>query len=633
MKLTELIQEVLAYNPKADINLIRKAYILAEKAHKGQKREGGEEYFSHPIEVARILINLKADSSTICAALLHDTVEDTNISIEKVKELFDEEIADLVEGLTKFNKIQFETREDYTYENLRKILLATAKDIRVMLIKLADRLHNMRTLKYVAVDKQKRIAKETIEIYAPIAHKLGMWRVKGELEDLSLRFLEPDVYKFLRNKISEKREEREKHTAEIIKEIKKQLLAKQIESDISGRAKYFYSIYKKMKQKNIGFNEIYDLIAVRIIVKTIPDCYSALGLIHDLYKPIPHRFKDYISVPKSNDYQSLHTTVITDKGKILEFQIRTREMHYTAEDGIAAHWRYKGTERDKMFDKKISWLKQLLEWRNLSSTSSEFIETLKIDLFEDEIVVFTPKGDPISLPKESTPVDFAYMVHSSIGDYCSKAMVNNKIMPLDTSLESGDIVEIITNKGAKPSRQWLKFVKTNKARSKIKANLKMEIETTERDDEEETMPADIAKAIQIVGKKAPLKISKCCHPKLYEPIVGFYTKDKKITIHKKTCPNIHALDKNKEVPVLWTEDRKLPVMKISLTLADKVGALARVLNIIASYKINIKNITTKPRKDNVITTMYLEVDNKIKMKDMLNELKKVDAVLNINEIK
>lgn len=633
MKLTELIQEVLAYNPKADINLIRKSYILAEKAHKGQKREGGEEYFSHPIEVARILVNLKADSATISAALLHDTVEDTNISIEKVKELFGEEISELVEGLTKFNKIQFETREDYSYENLRKILLATAKDIRVMLIKLADRLHNMRTLKYVAVDKQKRIAKETIEIYAPIAHKLGMWRVKGELEDLSLRFLEPDVYKFLRNKISEKREEREKHTAEIIKEIKKQLSAKEIESEISGRAKYFFSIYKKMKEKNVGFNEIYDLIAVRIILKTIPECYAALGMIHDLYKPIPHRFKDYISVPKSNGYQSLHTTVITDKGKILEFQIRTKDMHFTAEDGIAAHWRYKGTERDKMFDKKISWLKQLLEWRNLASTSSEFIETLKIDLFEDEIVVFTPKGDPISLPKESTPVDFAYMVHSNIGDYCSKAMVNNKIVPLDASLESGDIVEIITNKGAKPSRQWLKFVKTNKARSKIKANLKMEIETVERDDEGETMPANIAKAIQVVGKKAPLKISKCCHPNLHDPIVGFYTKDKKITIHKKTCPNIHSLDKNKEVPVLWTEERKLPVVKISLTLADKVGALARVLNIIASYKFNIKNITTKPRKDNVITTLHLEVDNQLKFKDLLNELRKIEAVININTIK
>lgn len=633
MKLTELIQEVLAYNPKADINLIRKAYILAEKAHKGQKREGGEEYFSHPIEVARILVNLKADSATISAALLHDTVEDTNISIEKVRELFGDEIAELVEGLTKFNKIQFETREDYTYENLRKILLATAKDIRVMLIKLADRLHNMRTLKYVAADKQKRIAKETIEIYAPIAHKLGMWRVKGELEDLSLRFLEPDVYKFLRNKISEKREEREKHTAEIIKEIKKQLSAKGIESDISGRAKYFFSIYKKMKEKNVGFNEIYDLIAVRIILKTIPECYAALGMIHDLYKPIPHRFKDYISVPKSNGYQSLHTTVITDKGKILEFQIRTKDMHFTAEDGIAAHWRYKGTERDKMFDKKISWLKQLLEWRNLASTSSEFIETLKIDLFEDEIVVFTPKGDPISLPKESTPVDFAYMVHSNIGDYCSKAMVNNKIVPLDASLESGDIVEIITNKGAKPSRQWLKFVKTNKARSKIKANLKMEIETVEKDDKEEIMPADIAKAIQVVGKKAPLKISKCCHPNLHDPIVGFYTKDKKITIHKKTCPNIHSLDKNKEVPVLWTEERKLPVVKISLTLSDKVGSLARVLNVIASYKINIKNITTKPRKDNVITTLHLEVDNQLKFKDLLNELRKIDAVININTIK
>ncbi len=633
MKLSDLVQEILAYNPKADVALIKKAYFLSEKAHKGQMREGGEEYFSHPIEVAQILIELKADSASICAALLHDIVEDTEVSLSKVKEIFGEEIARLVEGLTKISKIHFSDQKEYTTENIRKIMLATAKDIRVMLIKLADRLHNMRTLKALAKDRQLKIAKETLEIYAPIAHKLGMWSMKGELEDLSLRYLEPEIYRFLANKIAEKREEREKHTAEILRQIKELLKQKNIRSRVSGRAKYFYSIYKKMKKKNIGFNEIYDLIAVRIITKTIPECYAALGIVHDLFKPIPHRFKDYISVPKSNGYQSLHTTVITDGGKILEFQIRTELMHHMAEDGIAAHWRYQGTERDRTFDKKISWLKQMLEWKNIASSSSEFVESLKIDLFEDEIVVFTPKGDPITLPNESTPVDFAYMVHSKIGDHCSKAMVNNKIVPLETKLESGDIVEIIVNKAAKPSRHWLHFVKTNKARSKIKALLNITTADAELTGEEEELPSEISNRIEILGKKAPLKLSKCCNPKPSEPIVAFYTKDRKITIHKKGCPNIHALDTSKEVPVFWKEDRALPIVKLKVTLQDKVGTLAKVLTLIASHRLNIKHITTKPSKENALTTISVEVDNDLTLKDAINELKKLEEVMEVKESK
>ncbi|MFH1439972.1 MAG: bifunctional (p)ppGpp synthetase/guanosine-3',5'-bis(diphosphate) 3'-pyrophosphohydrolase [Candidatus Woesearchaeota archaeon] len=631
MRLSELIKTILRYNPKADVALIKKAYVLAEKAHKGQKRVGGEEYFSHPIEVANILLDLKADSATICAALLHDIVEDTSISIEKINSIFGSEIAGLVEGVTKIDKVHFDNKEDYTSENLRKILIATARDIRVMLIKLADRLHNMRTLKVLLKDKQKRVSKETLEIYAPIAHKLGMWRVKGELEDLSLRYIEPDVYRFLASKIAEKRNEREKHTQDLIRSIKKSLNDKNISADVSGRAKYFYSIYKKMKKKNVGFNEIYDLIAIRIITKTIPDCYAALGLIHDHNKPIPHRFKDYISVPKSNGYQSLHTTVITDSGKILEFQIRTEQMHHIAEDGVAAHWRYHGTERDKLFDKKISWLKQMLEWRNLASNSSEFIETLKIDLFEDEIVVFTPKGDPITLPGGSTPVDFAYMVHTNIGNHCSKALVNNKIVPLETAVDSGDIIEIIVNKNATPSRQWLKFVKTNKARSKIKSILNMDIDQQKKDLSE--LPVDLSRRIQIVGKKAPLKISKCCNPKLLDPIIGFYTKDKKITVHKKDCPNIYSLDKNKEVPVLWIEQRTSPVIKLNLSLEDKIGILANVLNLIATYGLNIKNVTTKPKKDSVVTTLSVEMNNTIALKDIINEIKKLDGVIDLAEKK
>ncbi|MBI4150177.1 bifunctional (p)ppGpp synthetase/guanosine-3',5'-bis(diphosphate) 3'-pyrophosphohydrolase, partial [Candidatus Woesearchaeota archaeon] len=339
------IQKTLSYNPHADVELIRKAFNLAKDAHKGQLRESGEAYFIHPYSVALILTDLKADSATLCAALLHDIVEESNISVDKIKKEFGEEIAELVEGVTKIMGIQYETKEEYKAENLRKILLATAKDIRVILIKLADRLHNMRTIKYFRPDKQRRIAQETLDIYAPIAHKLGIRFIKGELEDLSLKALDPEAYKLLRNRIAEKRVEREKKTAEFIKVIKDRLKEHNIEADIEGRAKYFYSIYQKMKKEGKDFNEIYDLIAIRIIVKTIPECYAALGMVHELYKPIPRRFKDYISVPKANGYQSLHTSVVGDHGKIIEIQIRTNDMHLIADEGIAAHWRYKGTEK------------------------------------------------------------------------------------------------------------------------------------------------------------------------------------------------------------------------------------------------------------------------------------------------
>jgi len=467
----KLKKEILSYNPKARIHLVKEAYDLAKELHKGQKREGGEPYFTHCIETAKILASLNADSPTIATGLLHDSVEEGKVKIEKIKELLGEEVASLVEGVTKIDKIHFSDKEDYTAENLRKILLATAKDIRVMFVRLADRLHNMRTLSCFRPEKQKRISQETLTIYAPIAHKLGMWNIKGELEDLSLRYLEPDVYRFLAEKINEKRTEREKKTKEIIKTIKKKLKENYIGADVHGRAKYFYSIYKKMKKRKVDFNEIYDLIAIRIITKTIPECYAALGIIHKLWHPYPKKFKDYISTPKANDYQSLHTVLVGPHGKILEVQIRTEKMHLCAEDGAAAHWRYQGTERDKKFDKRISWLKQLLDWKRFSKDAKDFVETFKIDLFQNEIVAFTPKGDPITLPEGSTPVDFAYEIHSSVGDNCSKTLVNNKLVPLNFGLKSGDIVQVITAKNARPSRQWLNFVKTNKARNKIKGVL------------------------------------------------------------------------------------------------------------------------------------------------------------------
>ena len=629
MSLAQFIEEIVEYNPKANIKLIKKAYILAEDAHKGQKRSTGEDYFLHPVAVARLISKHNADSATICAALLHDIVEDTSVKIETVKELFGDEVAHLVEGVTKIEGIHFKSKEDYKAENLRKILIATGKDIRVMLIKLADRLHNMQTLKTFREEKQKRIAAETLEIYAPIAHKLGMWRIKGELEDLSLRYLEPEKYQFIKNRISEKRDIREKETKELIRIIKDNLKEKDIKAVIKGRAKYFYSIYKKMINKKLDVDEINDLIAVRIVTKTIPECYSVLGIVHDLWKPVPGRFKDYISVPKANDYQSLHTTVITGGGKRLEVQIRTEEMHHIAEDGIAAHWQYKGTERDKRFDRKISWLKQLLEWR-ATDDAKEFIESLKIDLFEDEIVVFTPKGDPISLPVGSTPIDFAFMVHTNVGLSCSKAIVNNKIVPLNAELNSGDMVQIITQKNVIPSRQWLNYIKTTKAKSKIRQALKIDVDTSPkqvRKKQEKKEEENLLDFIDIVGVKSKnIKISKCCSPEFGDDILGFQTKDKKITIHKKKCSNIHAIGQAKEVPLLWKKELKPEKTILRLLLEHKVGMLAKILTIIAHEKINISNINTKPYKDKVMTSVTIDtIDHEIIQK-MLTEIQSIKEV-------
>lgn len=637
MELNEFLKKIKEYNPKADINLIKKAFTFAKVAHEGQKRVSGEDYFTHPLEAAKILIEQKADSATICAALLHDVIEDTSISKAEVKRVFGDEICKLVEGLTKIDKVHFETKEDYSAENLRKVLLATTKDIRIILIKLADRLHNMKTLEDFKSDKQKRIARETLEIYAPIAHKLGMWQTKGELEDLSLRYLEPDIYGKIRDKINQKREEREKATDEIIKIINDKLKERNIKAYVTGRAKYFYSIFRKMVKKKIDIDQMYDLIAIRIITKTIPDCYAALGMIHDLWKPLPHRFKDFIAVPKANGYQSLHTTVLCRDGRMLEVQIRTVDMHHLAEEGVAAHWRYKGTERDKAFDKKISWLKQVLDWKQKTG-ASEFIETFKVDLFQDEIVVFTPKGDPISLPVGSTPVDFGYMVHSDVGRYCSKAKVNGKIVPLDTELHSGEICEIITQKNAKPSRQWLKFVKTSKAKSKIRTILHIEVDhdpkkgrlRKERAKEQE-LEENLLNYIAIEGKTAPLKLSKCCDPKLDDQIVGFYTKDKKITVHKKGCPNIAALDKNKQANVSWTKEKQKQEIELVIAVQDRVGILADMLNVFVQHRISLTSMNTKARKDHIVIKVRLALDDMDILDEVLKKIRKVYGVLDVKE--
>ncbi|WP_353097023.1 bifunctional (p)ppGpp synthetase/guanosine-3',5'-bis(diphosphate) 3'-pyrophosphohydrolase [Tissierella praeacuta] len=468
--LENLLLKIEQYNSQADLGLVVKAYNFAQLAHEGQVRNSGEKFFVHPFNVAIILADLNMDTDTIIAGLLHDVIEDTNISYETIAEEFSTEIANLVEGVTKLKKLQYKTKQENQAENLRKMVLAMANDIRVIIVKLADRLHNMRTLEYMRDEKRKEKALETLEIYAPLAHRLGISKIKWELEDLSLRYLDPDNYYDLVDKVSKRRQEREAYVKNVIETLSKKLDEVKIEYDISGRPKNFYSIYKKMVHQGKAFEQIFDLTAIRVIVNNIKDCYEVLGIVHNLWKPLPGRFKDYIAMPKPNMYQSIHTTVIGMKGEIFEVQIRTWEMHRTAEYGIAAHWKYKeGCTKSDNFDDKLTWLRQLLEWQSDLNDPKDFMETLKIDFFTDEVFVFSPKGDVINLPDGSTPIDFAYRVHTEVGNKCVGAKVDGRIVPLNYKLKNGNIVEIITSTNSNgPSRDWIKIVKSTQAKTKIR---------------------------------------------------------------------------------------------------------------------------------------------------------------------
>ena len=473
--LTEFMEYIHTYLTDDECNQVLKAFELADKAHEDQFRASGEPYIMHPLAVADILAHLQIDHITLMAALMHDVVEDTSYSKEDLEEMFGSEVAFLVDGVTKLNQFQYETKEDRQMENYRKMILAMAKDVRVVVIKLGDRLHNMRTLKHMRSDKQKRIAKETLEIFAPLAHRLGIFNVKWELEDLSFRYLEPEKYYDLVDQMKQKRQVREDIVNDTMSQLTKALGEAHIKADIKGRPKHFYSIYKKMKKDNRDLSQIYDLLAVRVIVDSIPDCYAVLGIAHSLWKPLPYRFKDYISMPKSNMYQSLHTTVIGTMGQPVEIQIRTWEMHRVSEYGVAAHWRYKEGNKngDKEFDQKVAWLRQVLEWQD-TSNPTELVNALKLDVFSGEVFVFTPKGDVVKLPIGSVPLDFAYRVHTDVGHRCVGAKVNGKIVPLDYTLQNGDIVDIITSKTSKPSLDWLNIVGSSESKSKIRNWFKRE---------------------------------------------------------------------------------------------------------------------------------------------------------------
>ncbi len=477
-QLETLIDEIPKYQPGADLEVLQRAYRFSERSHRGQQRASGEPYVSHPLQVARLLVDFKMDVTTVTAGLLHDVLEDTSTTKADLEAEFGKEIAELVDGVTKIGKLAFSSREERQAENFRKMLVAMARDLRVLMIKLADRLHNMRTLDYLAPDKARKIAHETLDIYAPLAHRLGMAKVKAELEDLALRAMSPDVYIDLQKRVAKRRLEREADINHVIAIIERKLSEVGIESQIRGRPKHFYSIFKKMHDQGREFDEIYDLTAVRVITGSVRDCYGALGVIHSLWKPVPGRFKDFIAMPKVNMYQSLHTTVIGPKGDPIEIQIRTWEMHRIAEEGIAAHWLYKekksGKERKDKLDESLLWLRQLLETQQDTKDPHEFLDSVRVDLFPDEVYVFTPKGDVKALPEGASPIDFAFAVHTKVGEHCVGAKVNGKLVPLRYTLRQGDIVEIVTSPNQHPSRDWLKLVKSTRARAKINQWLKVE---------------------------------------------------------------------------------------------------------------------------------------------------------------
>ncbi|MCL5115755.1 MAG: bifunctional (p)ppGpp synthetase/guanosine-3',5'-bis(diphosphate) 3'-pyrophosphohydrolase [Firmicutes bacterium] len=699
-----------AHSPEAE--QIMRAMTFAEEAHRGQSRASGDPYVAHPLAVASILADLKMDAPTIVAALLHDVVEDTPYTLEDIEERFGPEVAQLVDGVTKLDRLEERTREEEQAENLRKMFLAMAKDIRVILIKLADRLHNMRTLKHLTADRVQRIAKETMEIYAPLAHRLGIFRIKWELEDLAFQHLQPAAFQEMKELVAKKRQEREAAVDGVITELKERLEAVGMVTEVSGRAKHLYSIYQKMYKQGKDFAEIYDLVAVRILVESVKDCYAVLGMVHSLWKPVPGRFKDYIAMPKSNLYQSLHTTVIGPHGEPLEVQIRTFEMHHTAEYGIAAHWRYKeGGRGDREFEQKLSWLRQLLEWQRDMRDASEFMETLKVDLFSDEVFVFTPKGDVIDLPAGATPIDFAYRIHTDVGNHCVGAKVNGRIVPLAATLESGDIVEVLVNrKSPGPSIDWLSIVHTSQAKTRIRQWLRRERRhehlvrgqemlekelrrqsltlTPERlaelirklgygslDDVavalsegnttppmllsrlKEEMQRELGTAAPVVptasrGQKAsPVKgseilvrgqgrmltrLARCCQPVPGDPIIGFLTRGRGVSVHRLGCPNEKELAKDPErlIEVSWdVEEAELSPHPVELRVYawDRAGLLADVANVVADSNI----ISAKARgfRDRTaVVEVHLEVRNLIQLTHLIGRLESLPYVQRVDRV-
>ena len=722
----DILQELKKHNKKTDTKLVMKAYNYAVSHHGDQKRKSGEPYIIHPVQVAYILSTLGLDDATICAALMHDLAEDTDVTIDDIAREFSHEIAELVNGVTKLGKINYVSAEEQQVENYRKMFLAMGKDIRVILIKLSDRLHNMRTLKFLSRDRQIANAKETLELYAPLANRLGVYSLKWELEDLSFKYLYPEDYREIVEGINKKREERLKFIDAITDEIRLQLKKEHIVAEITGRAKHLYSIYRKMQRDGKTLDQIYDLFALRILVNSVKDCYAALGVVHELYTPMPGRFKDYIAVPKPNMYQSLHTTLIGPNGTPFEVQIRTYNMHRIAEFGIAAHWAYKEQsflkgkkENVKVSEDKLAWLRESLEWQKDMQDPQEFLTTLKTELFEDEVYVFTPKGEIKTLPKDSTPIDFAYNIHAEIGNKMTGCKINSKMMPIITKLNNGDIVEIITNDNSKgPSRDWLKFVKSTSAKTKImqwfkknerQENIEKGKNLIEREIKRIGMSYDelfaqkyympalqrygfktlddmyagvgfgsigaskiIARTLEeykkynktsddVVEEKLQelktsarpkssrtgiivkgidnclVKISKCCSPVPGDEIIGYITRGRGVTVHRKDCKNVKDLlqDEGRIIDVYWdTEKQSSYNVEISVFANDRDGLLADIIKVIFNSESTLIAVSAKSNREKIaVVELTLEVKNIEDLNKTLRLLGKVDSVYDVKRKK
>lgn len=633
MQLSDLIKKLKAYEKKPNIALIKRAYAFAEKAHEGQIRATGEPYIEHPLSVACILADLKLDDATIVSALLHDVVEDTACTQKDITDDFGREISHIVEGMTKIKTLKNLSKEDYHAETLRKVILASAKDIRIILIKLADRLHNMQTISIFREEKRKRIARDALEVYAPIAHKLGIASIKWELEDLAFEQLYPEVYQEIQKKIQQSQKEREKEITKLKHLLEQELKGTKIPCEISGRPKHIYSIYRKMQKKNKTFEELYDLIALRLITDNVRHCYEILGIIHNVWTPIPKEFDDYIATPKSNFYQSLHTVVLGSTKKAVEIQIRTQEMHDIAEQGIAAHWKYKGHGSDNDFDQKLKWMMEVNELQKDSDDAKEFLKLLHIDFFEDEIFTFTPKGKVIELPKGAGVLDFAYGVHSDLGDKCIAAKINGLFVPLRATLKNGDRVEIITAKNQHPSRDWLKIVKTSKAASKIKKyiSLTQKIPAQSFKREEEVKKELEAWIIDVDSMTKPeILLSRCCKPIPGDKIVGFSRSVGKVNVHKMDCTTVKKRDVDrKKVTVRWV-DTIGKIVEIKVDAANRTGLFAEILNTLIAQSTSITHAHAKPMGDQFVECSFeMETAGLEHLQNLIKRLRKISGVRHV----
>jgi GTP diphosphokinase / guanosine-3',5'-bis(diphosphate) 3'-diphosphatase len=707
----DLEEKVLQYQPNADVDLLRKAYIFSAREHKGQVRLSGEPYLTHPLEVANILAEMRLDVACVSVGLLHDVVEDTLTDLHTLRDYFGEDIAHLVDGVTKIGKIRFSSLEEQQAENFRKLLLAMVDDIRVILVKLADRLHNMRTLQHLPPEKQKRIARETLDIYAPIALRLGMARIRGELEDLAFSYLDPVSYKKLAEEVEAKRAASEEFSKAVQARLSEVLTQQGIEARIQSRTKRLYSIHQKMHRQKIGLNQVFDFLALRVLVDSVRDCYTVLGIVNNLWSPVPGRIKDFIAMPRNNMYQSLHTTVIGEGGQPFEVQIRTHDMHQVAEEGIAAHWKYKeGRLQEGQDDKRFLWLRHLLEWQREVKDPHQFLSNLKIDLYPDEVYIFTPKGEVMTLPRGATALDFAYYVHTEIGHKCVGAKVNQRIVPLKYRLSTGDVVEILTSSDARPSRDWLNVVKTQRARSAIRRLLNLRHKEEAFDIGRKLLEKEFRKfkrslkkyeakldsvapafgvsrgeelfasiglgkvsARQVVGrlepelaetetseatasalgsvvrrvfrrKDSPIQVkghddllvfrARCCNPIKGEPVVGYITVGRGISVHAADCPNLQhlLLNPERQVEVKWTEDgdeSKYPV-RLSIRTQDRTGILADITTALSSIDANIVDARARllDGGDGLIE-LTVEVRDTEHLEKILNYVKKIIGVRDV----